>query len=767
MHADFFRSGPDLLIIGENGEQVLVRGYFTLANPPALVSEGGLSLSGKIVGHLAGPVAPGQYAQTGDGGLTDPIGQITTLTGVVEIVRVDGVRETVTEGGSVYQGDVVITGEDGAIEIEFADQSMFSLGGDGRMVLDEMIYDPAEQKGSMGLGVVSGTFSFISGQIAKTSPDAMTLETPVATIGIRGTTIAGSVGGEGTENSISLLADADGHVGEAVISNAAGTVVISQAGATVTMTSLNQAPPPPVIRSPEEIANTYGNVVTNLPSPPAEDNEPTPTEDDLFPQEVQQLNEMMQDLSEAIKKRVEQQYRHAQQEMEAHKVIQHLLREPHITEEFIGNIRQEIVAQVNPGLSLAVSAFSDTVSTITVASSVAAAAEAEAATQSAAIQASATSSLGASDTGLTITQATAVANVIISPLNALNAAAAISAAASVMAKVNQAAALLASTGEVIPENLITALDMGAHLTNAANNVRTIIDAAIAAAPQIIADSVTAAKAEGYNSALSTAASATGGHINSKLAAGTSGLTYSSLGIIFNEVKSATAELKSLLSQDTTPGAFKNAVSKTFEAAEQAITSAEESSIAAHETINATDPAVVVAKAETATAKANLTQTHLKSASEALTAYQLTAPVDASAFETLKALSEKVTNSEKASVQAAQSIGSAQQFREAANDYRDGDAARAVAAAQAARDAAAATAATEMGQVDTAADAVLAARSVLVNRLVDQAVAVAKHKALVESGSELTVLVDKAASSVAAAQADYDAAVAKKAANADN
>ena len=375
MHADFFRSGPDLLIIGENGEQVLVRGYFTLANPPALVSEGGLSLSGKIVGHLAGPVAPGQYAQTGDGGLTDPIGQITTLTGVVEIVRVDGVRETVTEGGSVYQGDVVITGEDGAIEIEFADQSMFSLGGDGRMVLDEMIYDPAEQKGSMGLGVVSGTFSFISGQIAKTSPDAMTLETPVATIGIRGTTIAGSVGGEGTENSISLLADADGHVGEAVISNAAGTVVISQAGATVTMTSLNQAPPPPVIRSPEEIANTYGNVVTNLPSPPAEDNEPTPTEDDLFPQEVQQLNEMMQDLSEAIKKRVEQQYRHAQQEMEAHKVIQHLLREPHITEEFIGNIRQEIVAQVNPGLSLAVSAFSDTVSTITVASSVAAAAE--------------------------------------------------------------------------------------------------------------------------------------------------------------------------------------------------------------------------------------------------------------------------------------------------------------------------------------------------------------------------------------------------------
>ena len=78
-HADFTRSGPDLLITGQNGEQILVRGYFSSADSPSLTTEGGLSISGNIVGRLAGPLAPGQYAQAGDAAATDPIGQITTI----------------------------------------------------------------------------------------------------------------------------------------------------------------------------------------------------------------------------------------------------------------------------------------------------------------------------------------------------------------------------------------------------------------------------------------------------------------------------------------------------------------------------------------------------------------------------------------------------------------------------------------------------------------------------------------------------------------
>lgn len=52
--ADFSREGPDLLIEGPNGEQVVVRDYFTLEDPPALETSGGAQLTSDLVGRLAG-----------------------------------------------------------------------------------------------------------------------------------------------------------------------------------------------------------------------------------------------------------------------------------------------------------------------------------------------------------------------------------------------------------------------------------------------------------------------------------------------------------------------------------------------------------------------------------------------------------------------------------------------------------------------------------------------------------------------------------------
>ena len=43
---------------------------------------------------------------------------------------------------------------------------------------------PATGTGSMVINMVEGAFSFISGEIAKTGPDAMLISTPVATVGI-------------------------------------------------------------------------------------------------------------------------------------------------------------------------------------------------------------------------------------------------------------------------------------------------------------------------------------------------------------------------------------------------------------------------------------------------------------------------------------------------------------------------------------------------------------------------------------------------------
>src|SRR5688500_17243258 len=63
LQADFSRLGPDLVITGPNGQQIVVRDYFAQPNPPDLVGSDGVVISGDTAARLAGPLAPAQYAQ--------------------------------------------------------------------------------------------------------------------------------------------------------------------------------------------------------------------------------------------------------------------------------------------------------------------------------------------------------------------------------------------------------------------------------------------------------------------------------------------------------------------------------------------------------------------------------------------------------------------------------------------------------------------------------------------------------------------------------
>ena len=136
------------------------------------------------------------------------------------------------------------------------------------MLLDELVYNPETGDGNMTIDMVEGAFSFISGEIAKTGEDAMTIKTPVATIGIRGTTVAGKAAVEGNENSFTLLQDADGGVGQISISNAGGTQILEQVGATTSVVSFNAPPPPPIILSAAQIQANYGTALNVLPPTP-------------------------------------------------------------------------------------------------------------------------------------------------------------------------------------------------------------------------------------------------------------------------------------------------------------------------------------------------------------------------------------------------------------------------------------------------------------------------------------------------------------------
>ena len=143
-----------------------------------------------------------------------PIGKVVVATGSVSIERAGAavVQAAVGQGETkvgdlVYQGDVVKTGADGRIGINFADGSSFNLSSNARMALDEFVYDPNSKSNSF-FSLTNGTMTFVSGSIAKTGD--MKIDTPVATMGIRGTTPHVEIGDDGGVKFSTLIEEGKG-----------------------------------------------------------------------------------------------------------------------------------------------------------------------------------------------------------------------------------------------------------------------------------------------------------------------------------------------------------------------------------------------------------------------------------------------------------------------------------------------------------------------------------------------------------------------------
>ncbi len=281
--SEFSRTHSDLIAKNRNGEQIIFENYFSDQDLKSIETENGLLLKGSLIKALAGPIAPMQYAQVGNSD-TLSIGEVSAIKGKVQATRVDGNVFTLSDGDPVFKGDIIETIGDSSVGLVFLDKTTMSLSDGGKMVLDELVFDPTSGEGNMAIDIVEGAFSFVSGEIAKTGSDAMTVSTPVATLGIRGTTVAGKAAVEGNENSFTLLQDAGGTVGQISVSNAAGTQTLSQVGATTSVTSINMAPPPPIILSAEQIQANYGTALEVLPPTPAVAPQPEPQSE---PQEEQ------------------------------------------------------------------------------------------------------------------------------------------------------------------------------------------------------------------------------------------------------------------------------------------------------------------------------------------------------------------------------------------------------------------------------------------------------------------------------------------------
>ena len=182
-NGDYKKSGLDL-VLSKDGQELVLHDYFKGENRAPLASPDGAHLTGDLVNALSGHV---QYAQAdGSAAAAKVIGHVTKLEGSATCLR-NGVAIILNNGDNVEKGDVVQTGTHATLGITFIDGTVFGLLSNSRMVLNEMVYDPNGSNNSSLLSLVAGTITFVAGETAKHGD--MKVDTPVATMGIRGTAV--------------------------------------------------------------------------------------------------------------------------------------------------------------------------------------------------------------------------------------------------------------------------------------------------------------------------------------------------------------------------------------------------------------------------------------------------------------------------------------------------------------------------------------------------------------------------------------------------
>jgi len=173
------------------------------------------------------------------GGATAIAQQVGTATAVnpnSESTPPGGSTITLKVGSRILHKERIHTSPTGSVQLLFVDQSTLNIAPNTNLLIDEFVYDPASGSGHMLTKLTQGTLQYIGGKLSHQG--AVTIDTPAATIGIRGGTTTVDHGTHGTQ-AININ-------GTLTIVNGGGSIVVYRPGFVVTIMNWNTPPGQPV-----------------------------------------------------------------------------------------------------------------------------------------------------------------------------------------------------------------------------------------------------------------------------------------------------------------------------------------------------------------------------------------------------------------------------------------------------------------------------------------------------------------------------------------
>ena len=164
-------------------------------SPPQLepfsapVNAGAIRLAQAAPAQPPAPQAPAAAtapSSTAAPDAVDPVGIVATLTGVATVTRNNNTAAPLKLNDDIFKNDVLQTLGNSTLGVTFNDETTFNLTANARVTVDNYIYEDGGSNNAALFNIAKGTVAFVASAVARTGD--MKIETPTATLGIRGTT---------------------------------------------------------------------------------------------------------------------------------------------------------------------------------------------------------------------------------------------------------------------------------------------------------------------------------------------------------------------------------------------------------------------------------------------------------------------------------------------------------------------------------------------------------------------------------------------------
>lgn len=116
-----------------------------------------------------------------------PAGSVKSVSGEAQVLRIGAAPVALKQGDRVFEKDVLTTGKGAALGLVMRDNSTLSLGPGSRLVVERFLFEPEKGALAQVFKLSRGSMAAVSGEIVKLNPAVAKVETPVYSVGIRGT----------------------------------------------------------------------------------------------------------------------------------------------------------------------------------------------------------------------------------------------------------------------------------------------------------------------------------------------------------------------------------------------------------------------------------------------------------------------------------------------------------------------------------------------------------------------------------------------------